>query len=405
MHSATGLLANGYWAAFVTVFVGGFLTSLTPCVYPMIGITVSIFGARDENVTRARALTLATAYVLGMCLMYTGLGILAGMLGAQFGVALGKWWIVIPMCLLFLAMAASMFGAFELDLPSGLKQRLSGVGGKGYLGAFLMGLVGGIIAAPCTGPVLASVLTYISTTRSVAVGGSLMFVYALGMGSLFFVVAVFMQKLPKSGAWMDAVKSIFGITMIGLALYFLRPIIHLLRDYGHRTPGFLGGAIAVAALGVALGAVHLSFHDSWPKRIRKGAGIALTVVGGFSVVTYLLTPKPLPWIHGEAIGVAAAKSAHKPALLDFYADWCIPCKEMEIGTFNDQDVARELERFTLVKVDTSNDDDPQIIDVKKKYGADTLPTVVLLDAEGRVAKRWNKQVTPDEFLPELQKLQ
>src|SRR5581483_182750 len=316
--------------------------------------------------------------------------------------ALGNPWFVIPMCLLFAAMAASMFGAFEIDLPSGLKQRLSGVGGKGYFGAFAMGLVGGVIAAPCTGPVLASVLTYVSTTRSVAIGGSLLFTYALGMGSLFFVVAVFMQKLPKSGAWMDAVKSLFGAVMLGMALYFLRPIVEPLRELGQRTPAFLGGSLAVAALGVALGAIHLSFHDSWARRARKALGVALLVAGGFGVVAFQLSAKPLPkalaWARGEQAGLAQAKAAHQPALLDFYADWCLPCKELELKTFSDPTVAEALARFSLAKVDCTTDDDPLVIDAKKRYHAETLPTVVLVRPDGSVAHKIDHFVGPDELL-------
>src|SRR5581483_1839115 len=160
---------------------------------------------------------------------------------------------------LFLAMAASMFGAFELSLPAGLQLRLSSVGGKGLGGAFLMGLVGGIIAAPCTGPVLASVLAFVSTTRSIALGGSLLFTYALGMGVLFFVIAAFAVALPKSGAWMEAVKSVFGVIMVVAALYFLRNVSSPLREWGRPTWTWLGWNAALALAGVAAGAIHLSF--------------------------------------------------------------------------------------------------------------------------------------------------
>src|SRR5262249_46881787 len=159
---------------------------LTPCVYPLIPITVSLFGARGEDVTRPRAMLLASSYVSGIAVMYSTLGVFSALAGRAFGTFLANAWIMVPIALLFLFMAVSMFGAFELNLPAPLQSRLSKVGGKGLGGAFAMGLVGGIIAAPCTGPVLATVLGYVATTRSVAIGGSLLFTYALGMGVLFF---------------------------------------------------------------------------------------------------------------------------------------------------------------------------------------------------------------------------
>src|SRR3954464_1852578 len=191
----------------------GLLTALTPCVYPMIPITISIFGAKT-GVSRGRALALATFYVAGIAFMFGALGTVFALLGKAFGTFLANPWVIVPLAVFFVLMGLSMFGAFELALPSGLQNRLSRVGGKGFGGAFLMGLVGGIIAAPCTGPPLAGILAYVATTRSVFLGGSLLFTYALGMGVLFFVIAAFAVALPKSGGWMDAVKSIFGVVML-----------------------------------------------------------------------------------------------------------------------------------------------------------------------------------------------
>src|SRR3954447_14520286 len=257
MEHGADLLSRGYLVAFATVFVGGFLTSLTPCVYPMISITVSLFGARGDNVSRSRAMALAATYVGGIGAMYTGLGVSFALAGRAFGTFMASPYVMVPIAILFFVMAASMFGAFELALPTGLQTRLSGVGGKGFGGAFLMGLVGGIIAAPCTGPVLASVLAYVATTRSVFLGGSLLFTYALGMGVLFFVIAAFAVSLPKSGGWMDAVKSIFGVIMIVAALYFLRNVSKPLSSYGTHTTSWLLIHVVAIVAGVALGGIHL----------------------------------------------------------------------------------------------------------------------------------------------------
>jgi thiol:disulfide interchange protein DsbD len=399
------LLSQGYLWAFISVFVGGFLTSLTPCVYPLIPITVSLFGARGEDVPRTRAMLLATSYVGGIGVMYSGLGIFSALAGRAFGTFMANPFIMVPIAVLFVIMAASMFGAFEMNLPPALATRLSSIGGRGFGGAFAMGLVGGIIAAPCTGPVLASVLAFVATTRSVAIGGGLLFTYALGMGVLFFAIAAFAVALPKSGAWMEAVKSIFGVVMVVAALYFLRNVAAPLRDYGRASHVWLGAHVAVALVGAAIGGIHLSFHDGPATRLRKGMGVLLMVVGIFGGIGWLLSPKnaeaggPRPvWMKGEAAGIAAARRDHRPVVMDFYADWCLPCKELELQTFEAPEVARELQRFQLIKVDCTNDDDPVVEAVKAKYDAKTLPTVVLLDSSGQVVQTVRTVVPPTAFL-------
>jgi thiol:disulfide interchange protein DsbD len=402
--SGSNLLAHGWFWAFATVFLGGFLTSLTPCVYPLIPITVSLFGGRGENVGRGRAMMLASMYVGGIGVMYASLGVGSALAGKAFGTFMANAWVMVPIAILFLAMAASMFGAFELNLPPALQTRLSAVGGRGFFGAFAMGLVGGIIAAPCTGPVLASVLAYVATTRSVAVGGSLLFTYALGMGVLFFAIAAFAIALPKSGAWMEAVKSIFGVVMIVAALYFLRNVVPALMHYGRPTTKFVAINLALVVAGLVAGGVHRSFHDGTAAIVGKASGVVLLVVGVFGVIAWALTPRPLEWTYGEKAGVAAARAAHQPVLIDFFADWCIPCKELDVRTFSNADVAAELRRFQLVKVDCSNEDDPVVVETSARYAAQTRPTVIVLDSDGRVQQKIDHFVSAGELLPLLQKV-
>ena len=396
------LFAHGHLWAFLIVFGAGFATSLTPCVYPLISITVSLFGGRGEGVTRARAMALATAYVGGIAAMYTSLGVVFALTGRKFGTFMSDPRFIVPVVVVLLAMAASMFGAFELNLPTGLQTRLAQVRGRGFGGAFAMGLVGGIIAAPCTGPVLASVLAYVATTRSVGLGGGLLFTYALGMGVLFFAIAAFAVSLPRSGGWMESVKTIMGVLMVVVALYFLRNISSSLHGYGSYKLWWLavhlGGA---GGLGLALSKGGLSFHASRLDQLRVAGAVLAFVVAGFGTVGYVLTSRPLDWIEGEARGVATAKARHQPALLDFYADWCLPCKEMEHKTFGDEKVSAELKRFTLIKVDCTHDDDPAVAEAQKRYQADTLPTVVLLDSTGKTVQTFNRVVEPGELLPLL----
>jgi len=222
-------LARGPLYAGMTAFLGGLLVCLTPCVYPMIAITVSIFGARQSR-SRLHAMGLSTAFVLGISGMFTPLGLAAGYTGSLFGSALSNPWVLAFVAAVFLALAASMFGAFEFVLPSSFNNRLAQLGGSGYGGAFLMGLVSGVIAAPCTGPVLTGILLWIGETKSAAFGAAALFAFSLGLGLPFWLVGTFAISLPKGGSWTLAIKSVFGIVLSAAALYFLKGSLSVLRD-------------------------------------------------------------------------------------------------------------------------------------------------------------------------------
>jgi len=394
----TRALERGPLYAGLAAFLGGLATSLTPCVYPMIAITVSVFGAREAK-SRWQAMGLSSAFVLGIAAMFTPLGVVAGYTGAVFGTVLSNPWVVFGIATIFLLLSASMFGAFELVLPSGLTNRLAQVGGVGLGGAFLLGLVSGIIAAPCTGPVLTGILLWIGNTKSAGMGALAMAAFSLGLGVPFWLVGTFAIRLPKGGSWMVAVKSFFGIVLAVAALYYLKNAIPFLAKVARPESTFAYGAAAVAFFGVLIGAVHLSFEGGWWVRFRKALGILATVGGTFLLLSWWQMPKAqLAWEHSEIEAKQRAVEEKRPLLIDFTAEWCGACNELARETFAHPDVMREAGRFVAVKIDATNDDDPAVVEVQERYKVVGLPTVLVFDSEGRERARITEFVPPAKFL-------
>lgn len=381
---------SGELARYAWAFGQGVLVDLTPCVYPLIPVTVAVFGAK--GVSRARALFLATAYVLGMATLYTSLGVLVASTGGAFGAWLADPKVVLPIAVLLLALAASMFGAFDLQLPVSMQNRLNTVGGAGPLGAFLMGLVSGFISAPCSGPALVALLAVIAKSSaeggSVAFGASLLFTYALGMGTLFFAVALG-ASLFRPGVWMEHVKSVFGIALVVMAFWFMRPLSKTIAELGVMPSGLWIG-IAGAVLGIAAGAVHLSFHGGTAERLRKGVAVAVASVGAMLALNNFMHVE-LPWRHAQTIDeleqALAQGDADKPVLVDFAASWCLPCKEMELQTFAHPSVKQMLvDRYELVKLDVSEGTDDHAR-LQEAFGSETLPSVLVFPGKSGLAAK------------------
>ncbi len=399
-----GALSGGnLWLAFLLVFLGGIVTSLTPCVYPLIPITVSIFGA-NESAGIFKSFLLSLVYVFGIVVTYSILGVAVASTGAVFGQVMSNPWVIGIISLILVTLGLSMFGIFEIQLPSSVQNRLNTVGGAGFLGAFGMGTVAGVIAAPCTGPALAAVLAYIATTQSLFLGFWLMFTYALGMGILFICIGTFsglLSALPRSGGWMYILENVFGIAIITMALYFLKdlevfqPITGLLKN----SLPFFAVAGALILIGLWLGKLTERFKGISSKmQLRKAGGLILAIVGAFMIVGGLQqnTEGPHPnWVKDEPKALETALQENKLVMLDFYATWCGACNELDHKTFSDQEVVDRLENYVTVKLDFSAKSDKVLTE---KYKIRGLPVVIFMDAAGNIFERIEKFVSAEKML-------
>jgi thiol:disulfide interchange protein DsbD len=262
-----------------------------------------------------------------------------------------------------------------------------------------MGLVGGLIAAPCTGPPLAGMLGYVGKTRDALQGFLLLATYAAGIGVPFWAIAGFSLHLPKPGAWMEGVKSVFGIALLVAGLYYLMVVYPPLAQVTGRSTAFLVAAVAAIGVGVLLGAVHLSFHSNPLTRLRKTLGIALAVAGLFAITNYVVTPKiALKWLPTEAAGLAQARVRGKPVVMDFTAHWCAPCREFEATVLSHPEIAALLADFVLVKIDLSREsEDDALSALRDRYAVASFPAVRLLAPGGQIVGRINSPVPWCDF--------
>ena len=386
------LAARGLPVTLLAIFVLGLALNLTPCVYPLIPITISYF-SRQSGTSTGRRVALSSLYVLGIAITYSALGVFSAISGKLFGAWLQHPAVLIFFALLMLVMASSMFGLFEMQAPQFISNRSGGQSGLG--GALTMGLVIGIVAAPCVGPFVISLIALVSSLQSVFLGFVMFFVLALGLGLPYLFLGIFssgLTALPRSGEWMLQVKKAMGFILIAMAFYFLRPLI-----------GDLAFQYGVAA-SLLIGAAFLFFSRSPGARVWRIAISILLLVSGVAFAIPRQQGEGVVWAKYDAKALAAAKSAGKPVVIDFYADWCLPCKELDHKTFNDGRVVSELDRFVRVKADLTVPSGETTKALTKQYGILGVPTIVFLDTKGTEvpAARLTGFEPADEFLKRAQ---
>lgn len=408
-------LERGSWIAFLLVFLGGVLSSLTPCVYPVIPITISFIGARSKG--KLNGFVMSLFFVLGMAIVYSALGMVAAVTGGSFG-AIGQSPVVqIVVAAIFLVLAASMFGAFELQLPSSISAKLQSGDKSGPWGAILMGAITGFIAAPCVGPIIVTLLVFIAATGNLWLGFFLMLSYALGMGLLFLVIGTFagaMNALPGAGGWMETVKKFFGVVMVAMAVWFLRAFIPegwmpWLAGAGLVVFGVWTGAFsrleaeaegadkfykAVGVIAVLVGARFLLFGFGAPA-LLGGAAVGVLEVESRAELEWTVSD---PQLDRHETLLAEAAAAGRPAMVDFWAEWCVQCRELDHKTWTDPAVVAEGQRFERVKMDMTKSESDWAKAQNAGYSVVGMPTVIFYGSDGREVKRFVGFQKPDAVL-------
>ena len=419
-------LGEGSLLAFLFLFLGGILSSLTPCVFPMIPITISYVGGRAK--TRMHGFILSLIFVLALSLSYAILGLVATAAGAVFGQAMQSVPAIIIVTGVFVAMGASMLGLFSINLPSSMTTGMTTASmsaqrkrGGDFLGAVLMGITTGLVAAPCVGPVLVSLLTFMAEAgTSPFMGFWLLFTFAFGLGMLFLVLGTFaglISSLPGADKWMDTVKHAFGVILIGMAIFYIAKIVdaEIIR--------LITGCFLVL-VGVYMGAfMSLGEDPGTGTLFRKTVSVLVFVTGLWIFLIWLTGIVGSPVVGGGPSGVGGVTQAHaepdwrindeaaleeaaaagRPAIQDFYADWCTACVELDHKTWVDPEVLAESKRFVAVKLDLTVRGETSDRALEH-YGVRGMPTVIFYDGQGEEVKRFFGFKGPEEVLEIMRRI-
>jgi thioredoxin:protein disulfide reductase len=390
----------GLWLTLLGIFLGGLALNLTPCVYPLIPITVSYFGGQGKKIG-GLPLVHGVFYILGLAITNSILGVTAALSGGMLGSALQSPIVLIVVAAILIALAFSFFGFWELRIPTGLTNMAAKNFG-GYFGTLFMGLTLGIVAAPCLGPFILGLLTYVGQKGDPVLGFLYFFVLSVGMGLPLAVLAVFsgaVDRLPMSGTWMIWIRKALGWVLVGMAGYLLLPII----------PGTISRTMLFAVVMAAAG-LHLGWLDREGKDqpsfslIKKGVGV-IFILAAFVLWFAPFGERPgVQWAPYTPERLAAATKAEKPVMLDFYADWCSPCRALEKEVFTNPEVLRLSDRFENLRVDLTKRHPQQDL-LLKQYGIRGVPTVLFISPEGKEAKalRVEEYISSGEMINRMKK--
>jgi thioredoxin:protein disulfide reductase len=376
---------HGLPLTLLILFVGGLALNLTPCVFPMIPITVGFFAMQSDG-RRSRRFALSLAYVLGIVITYSALGVFAALSGRMFGSWLQSPAVLIGFAVLMLVLASSMFGVWEFRVPQFITNRSAGR--AGVAGALTMGLFVGIVAAPCVGPVVVALFTLVAAIAKPTIGMAMFATLAFGLG---FPYLIALNVFPKPGEWMVQVKKAMGFVLIAMAFYFLRAVIG-------ETPFRLG-----VAASLLIGAIFLFLSRGPRGRAMRLTCAVILLIGG---IAFAIPPRKGVEVQWQKYDAAVASTTGKPIVIDFFATWCIPCKELDEKTFSDATVAKDLDRFTRIKADLTNGDDPAVKELTKRYAIVGVPTVVFIDSSGHEQQqvRLTGFEKPEQFLARTQQV-
>ena len=385
---------EGSLTAFLAIFLIGLALNLTPCVYPMLSVTVSLFGTQTEANT-FRVFLKAVVYVLGIASMYSLLGVTAALSGGLFGSWLQSPWVLGFIAFLLLGLSLSMFGVYQIQAPYWLTSKLGGSTGTGVVSLFLSGLVVGIFAAPCIGPPVIALLALVGSKGDPVFGFWAFFVLSLGLGLPYLILGTFsglLKKIPRSGDWLIWVERVFGVILVAAGLFYLALAV---------APSL---AAYVPAAALILGGIYLGFLEpsGKTKKLLRTVKIVFGITALFLGIVFAnaLREPGISWEPYSEARLAQATSAGTPVVMDFYADWCIPCLELDRNTFTDQEVIDATDEFVRLKVDLTHFDAPQAEALRRKFSVAGVPTIVFLGSDGMEVSsaRVVGYLPPDEFL-------